>query len=415
MSTLASRGATQVILPDAELSPLPAVALQQTLALPTQLVGSNGRLVVYAADSGLTTDFSNQGGPVLAATQLLAELSMIQLEEPGETRGVAVLPPPDWSVNPTFVDTLLAGLDTNPLLDPVTASGLFGAVQLAPLQRSIVAPPPATSNGTAGSATAAGTSGSAGATGSGSGTSGSGTSGSGTSGSGTSGSGATSPAGSGTAAPGSSTTELSATGSAAGTSTTVPSGLTGDIGSQLGSDSSLILSARRGLASMAAVLPDEAQRTASLGTDLLIAESSELSEAQRQSLLARVQGAITRIGNLITLPRSSSITLTSTRGQIPLTVLMAPSMHARVQLRLSSERLIFQSFSPSNGTCQQPTPTSEVCDLTITAQNTTLKVPVETRSSGVFPVDVSLWAPGGCSSSRMIGTLCAARRCPASG
>jgi hypothetical protein len=175
----------------------------------------------------------------------------------------------------------------------------------------------------------------------------------------------------------------------------VPSGLTGDIGSQLGSDSSLILSARRGLASMAAVLPDEAQRTATLGTDLLIAESSELSDAQRHSLLTRVEGAITRVGNLITLPRSSSITLTSTRGQIPLTVLMAPAMHARVQLRLSSERLIFQSFSPSNGTCQEPTPTSEVCDLTLTAQNTTLKVPVETRSSGVFPVDVSLWAPGG--------------------
>ena len=66
---------------------------------------------------------------------------MIQLETPGDTRGVAVLPPPGWSTNPTFIDTLLAGLEGHPLLNPVTASGLFAAVPVAPLQRSIVAPP----------------------------------------------------------------------------------------------------------------------------------------------------------------------------------------------------------------------------------------------------------------------------------
>lgn len=42
-----------------------------------------------------------------------------------------------------------------------------------------------------------------------------------------------------------------------------------------------------------------------------------------------------------------------------------------------------------------PTPTSEVCVLTLSSQNTTLKVPVETRSSGVFPLDVSLVTPDG--------------------
>ena len=47
------------------------------------------------------------------------------------------------------------------------------------------------------------------------------------------------------------------------------------------------------------------------------------------------------------------------------------------------------------GKCRVPTPTSEVCDLTLTTQNTTIKVPVESRSSGVFPLDVSLWTPDG--------------------
>jgi hypothetical protein len=66
-----------------------------------------------------------------------------------------------------------------------------------------------------------------------------------------------------------------------------------------------------------------------------------------------------------------------------------------VELRLSSQRLIFHLFVPSDGKCRIPTPTSEVCDLILTTQNTTLKVPVETRSSGVFPLDVSLYTTDG--------------------
>ncbi len=36
-----------------------------------------------------------------------------------------------------------------------------------------------------------------------------------------------------------------------------------------------------------------------------------------------------------------------------------------------------------------------MCDLTLTTKNTTFKVPVETRSSGVFPLEVSVWTPDG--------------------
>jgi hypothetical protein len=129
--------------------------------------------------------------------------------------------------------------------------------------------------------------------------------------------------------------------------------------------------------------------------ELLTAESSDLTEAQRQNVLGSVLAATKQVTSLITLPRSSSITLTATKGEIPLTVLAAPSLHARVELRLSSPRLIFRVFFPSNGKCRVPTPTSEVCVLTLTAENTTLKVPVETRSSGVFTLNVSLWPPGG--------------------
>jgi hypothetical protein len=146
---------------------------------------------------------------------------------------------------------------------------------------------------------------------------------------------------------------------------------------------------------MVAVLPQEAKRVVVLKKELLTAESTDLTESQRRGLLTQIQAAITKVTSLITLPRSTSITLTSTRGSIPLTVLSTSSLHARVELRLSSERLIFQRFSTSDGRCTVPTSTSEVCDLTLTTHNTTLKVPVVARTSGVFPVEVSLWTPDG--------------------
>ena len=39
--------------------------------------------------------------------------------------------------------------------------------------------------------------------------------------------------------------------------------------------------------------------------------------------------------------------------------------------------------------------TVEVCDLRLVSQNTTLKVPVQSRSPGVFPLTVTLETPGG--------------------
>ncbi len=344
LETLVSRGATRFILPDAELSPLPAIARENTLALPTSLLGAGTKAVAYGADPGLTADFSNPGGPVLAANQLLAEMAMIQLEQPGDVRGVAVLPPPGWNADPTFIDTLLSGLEGHPLLTTVSATGLFAAAPLAPLLRSVVAPQPPSS---------------------------------------TSASGAIASTGPGTT--GASTTV-----------TTVSPALSADIANQLGpGDPASILSARHGLAAIAAILPDDAPMADTLGQELLTAESSDVTEAQRLNVLGAISKATNGLTNLITLPHSSSITLTSTRGQIPLTVLSATRLHVRVELRLSSERLIFHLFYPSDGKCRLPTQTSEICDLILTTQNTTLKVPVETRSSGVFPLQVSLYAPGG--------------------
>jgi hypothetical protein len=162
--------------------------------------------------------------------------------------------------------------------------------------------------------------------------------------------------------------------------------------SQLFVDAGAIQNARSRIDGFATVFPANTQ-VGDLRQDLLMAESSDVTEAERNGLLGAVRTAVNQKLKLITLPLSSSITLTSTKGQIPLTVLAPPSLRARVQLRLTSERLIFRPVSAPGVSCQVPTPTSEVCDLTLTAENTTLKVPIETRASGVFPLTVDLWTP----------------------
>jgi len=325
-AVLGRRGITHLIMPDSDLTALPNAARQTTFALPTRLTGvSRGTgPEVYAADTQLTSDFNDSGGPVLAADRLLAELAMIQTETPGIRRGVAVVPPHRWNADPAFVNTLLAGLAAHPLLQAVTASGLFSAVKTAAVER-----------GLAGSS--GGSQSNQGATGQG-------------------------------LAP--------------------PSG-------GLAQDAVDIRDERRRIQVFQAVLASDQQAAAQLADALLVAESTDITEVQRRAILNAVRSGSAGALKQVTLPRSSSITLTATRGQIPLTILSAGGLRAHVELRLSSQRLIFRPFTPPGGTCRVPTPTSEVCELVVSGQNTTLKVPVETRSSGVFPLDVSLWTPGG--------------------
>jgi hypothetical protein len=398
LSALSGLGMTRLVVPDADLSPLPLSSRQTTFALPTRLAPpdkSGTQLNVYASDPALTADFTGSGGSVLAATRLLAELSMIQVETPGVTRGVSVVPPARWEADPTFMETLLAGLSGHPLLQSVTVSGLFQQVKSSSqVERSLTnpgtsGPQPGGANGGSGSGAAGGSGVSGSGLSSGSGSSGSGSSGAGSSGSASGGAGAGAGAGSGSSGAGS-----------AGGQTPVGSAQSGDLSAGIpAADVLNIKRQRQAVDALQALMPADqpgvAAFVATVQDQLLVAESNEILEPQRQALIAAVNREANRELSSVTLPGSSSITLTATRGQIPLTILAAGGTRAKVELRLSSQRLIFRPFDPGNGHCDVPTPTSEICQLVLAGQNTTLKVPVETRSSGVFPLDVSLWTPGG--------------------
>lgn len=351
LDALRASGAKRLIVPASELSPLPSGYQQFTFAYPSTLTGAGAPLPVYGADSRLTADFTSPGGPALAASQLLAEMAMIQLETPGYTRGVAVLPPEGWDADPVFVRTLLAGLNGDPLLRAVTASQLF----------SVPAPAPPVDRTLGSGATALG------------------------------------PASVPASTP---------------AATISPEVAASQATEQLTKVAGTVQNDRRNLQGLASMLVGSAPATVRLGAldrQLLTAESTDVAAADRAALLKVVNDQTSRMLSGISLP-AASITLTSTKGQIPLTVLADPGLRATVQLRLSSQRLIFRPFSPH---CQIPLPTVENCTISLTAQNTTLKVPVETRSSGVFPLNVALWSPDG--SVRLVGHRLTVRSTAVSG
>jgi hypothetical protein len=315
LASLAARHFGQLLLPSSDLTPLPSYFTQFTFAQLTALESGGSRFTVLAADAGLSADFASKEPPVLAANRLLAELALIQTETPSLSRVVAVMPPAGSVVDPTFVSTLLAGLDGDPLLRAVTASRALAdnSATSPDLVRYLADPYPQP------------------------------------------------------------TAAENALSAAAPT----------------------IREVRGKLRAVSSVFDGRSGQTARMEEKLLVAESPALDAAQRNSLLSSVRSAAGRTLAEVSLPAGGSITLTSNKGQLPITILSSSPYRPRVELTLSSQRLIFHPLKPPTGACKVPTPTKEVCTLSLGSQNTTLKVPVETRSSGVFPLVVKLSAPNG--------------------
>lgn len=295
---LEAQGAKRFVVPKDDLN---SVAYNFTFAQPVLLAGSSSKKVeAVAADTALDVHFTNTGDQVLQGEQLLAELSMIDSETPGQTRGVAILTPGNWSPNSSFLDAVLGGLQGNPLLQAVTADQLFSQVPLA---------------------------------------------------------------------------------------TTKGSPMVRELSFQRAdpvADAAALRTARQHLVSFSSTFPGATQQASVLDHQLLAAESSDLSVPQRAAALSAFAHALQGDLAKVSVPPGVSITLTARNGNIPVTVLDKASAPARIRLQLSSQKLNFRSFQPPGGTCRATNPTSVVCSLSLTSPATTLKVPVETRTTGVF-------------------------------
>jgi hypothetical protein len=128
---LAGRGYDRMITTEPMLAPLPDQKI--TLTRPFVLLGRQTRVQAVATDAGLTAHFDASANQSLAAYQLLADLTVIYLDRPGddERRGVAAVAPPEWRPTKQFLDVVTTGLALSPLVEPISLDTLFNAVPTA--------------------------------------------------------------------------------------------------------------------------------------------------------------------------------------------------------------------------------------------------------------------------------------------
>ncbi len=301
----------RVVLPEADLGPNPDPQ-GKTVVHPFEVQAADQTLVRAAvADSGLASFFVGQPEPVLAAHHLLADLAQIYGDAPNDRgRGVVVAAPPSWSPDPSFLSTLLAGLQQSPVLAPVTVDTYFDEVpaaltsQGAPLIRPIV------------------------------------------------------------------TNEAAIRAAAAGL---LPGGQR---------------SARADLQAVAALLPpSDTSVYPRLERTLLEVPSSDLNAAARQRALNALALGVLGVLGQVQLPTTRTITLTARTGHLPLSVVSLSDEPLQVLLQVQSDKLKFPGAGTSN---------TATFPLTLhKGTNTIADLTVEARTSGAFPLHLTVLTPDG--------------------
>jgi hypothetical protein len=361
LQLLRGDGLVRLITPDKALTSLPAHLVTTTYARPTRLSdGIDAGLEVFGADATIASRDAPNTAPVLAAEQTLAELAMIELETPSLTRGVALSLPSSASLSPTYLQTLLGGLQSNPFVQPVTATQLLTRVPTEPPTSSSSSVSTSASGSSAASVSASSTT-------------------------------STSTSSGSSAAFGSLVSSAGKHGATTAPTVPIRSLRAAKIAEVPSAGSLRVLVAD--IQGLTGFLPEDTGLTDRLRRQLLIAPASGLTAARRATLLDVMAAAIRKAESTVRLPGATSITLTSLKATLPLIVLSDAQVSPHIRLVLASPKLEFRAFRPPNGSCQVEAPSTEVCTMVLRGPETVLRVPVESRTSGVFSLDVLVTSP----------------------
>ena len=142
---------------------------------------------------------------------------------------------------------------------------------------------------------------------------------------------------------------------------------------------------RRRLASFGALTragdPTFAAADRSLLASVASGWTPDIAATRADAHLAVVDSAISGLVAQIEVPDPRTITLTSRSGEIPLTFRNATGHPIRLRVALASEKLFF--------------PEGSVIDLELPPKSTTVRVAVEARTSGTFPLDLEVTSTDG--------------------
>jgi uncharacterized protein DUF6049 len=140
--------------------------------------------------------------------------------------------------------------------------------------------------------------------------------------------------------------------------------------------------ARRQLESLGSVLGSGNTTSAVIEERLLLAESADLkTRRQRDAYIESANKLVTDQLDQIHMPEGRSITLTARTGEIPVTFQNNTGKPVRVIVKIESDKLDF------------PRGTTETLELN--RLNTTERFPVVARTSGAFPIRITLESPDG--------------------
>ena len=140
--------------------------------------------------------------------------------------------------------------------------------------------------------------------------------------------------------------------------------------------------ARRRLDALASVLGATTPAQVDIERRLLLAESREVRTArQRAPYVNAVLAGIDELRRDIRMPENRSITLTDRRAEIPVTFQNRTGVPAKVVVKVESDKLDF------------PRGTSHTLELS--RRNTTERFSVVSRTSGAFPLRITLESPDG--------------------
>lgn len=130
-----------------------------------------------------------------------------------------------------------------------------------------------------------------------------------------------------------------------------------------------------------AALPADGHTRSELTRRLLVAASADLTARQARARIVGLGRFIDAVAARVVPPPSRTVTLTAREGEIPLTFQNRGPEPLTVAVRLRSDRLTF--------------PDGAAFTLRLPPRNHTVRVAVEARTAGRFPLDVVVLAPGG--------------------
>ena len=112
-----SFGVQGVIVRPAQLAPLNSELFPQALTTRFVIPTPNGRTVpALVANGGLSNHFTNPGGAAYNANRMLADLTLLSLQNAEVRQAVVVNPPADWVPDATFLNVMLTGIERIPAI-----------------------------------------------------------------------------------------------------------------------------------------------------------------------------------------------------------------------------------------------------------------------------------------------------------